>query len=399
MKNRKALVAIAAVVVVAVVGWLIYRAYVSPREEVIKVGAILPLSGGLAYFGEQEQPAITIAAEQFRKMHPDIDVQVFFEDHKGDPKEGVFALRKMLTSHRVKLFITQISSVTMALLPVIEDNSAACVTFAMHPKINESKNAIRIYASIIQESQAIAKHIFESGKRNIGVFYVNDVWGDEARKGFEFFHKFFGGRIAFAEPVDQREREFRSVISRALHGKTVEGIYLATYGPVSVPLIKQLREVDKDVSIFGNLAVAWSHIRQGIGDAGVGMEVVMPPFLPEEHITSQFVVEYQRRVGKLPEYEAAFAHDATLIALAALRSLRMRGVTDPNGDEIVKQITTVRTFEGVQGKYMFHRSKELWQESVIIARMRKDLSLELIKAMTYSAAQMDSIMSEFQKVQ
>jgi branched-chain amino acid transport system substrate-binding protein len=396
MRNRKALLAIVAVVVVAVVGWLIYRAYGPPRKEVIKIGAILPLSGGLAYFGEQEQPAITIAAEKFEKMHPNIDVEIFFEDHKGDPKEGVLALRNLLTRN-VKLFITQISSVTMALLPIIEDNDAACVTLAMHPNINASPNAIRIYASIIQESHAIAKHISDIGKRHIGIFYVNDVWGEEARKNFEFFHKSFGGTIAFAEPIEQRERDFRSIIAKVLRRKQVEGIYLATYGPVSIALVKQLREADRDMSIFGNLAVAWSHIRQGIGDAGIGMEIVMPAFLPEELLTSEFVTEYKKKVGKLPEYEAAFAYDATLIALEALRSLRMRGLTAPNGTEIVKEIATLGLFEGVQGTYILHKSKEVWQEAVIIARVRKDLSLERVKTITYSKDQIDNIMSRLRE--
>lgn len=400
MKNKKILFIIVLAVVILAVLIIVHFSHknVFQEEQVIKIGALFPLTGNLGYFGEQERAGMLLAVEDANKKYSDQMIKPIFEDHKGDPKDGVAAFNKLVSTQNVKIFLTQISNVTMSLLPLIDENRAALMTLAMHPDINRnSKGAIRIYESIIQESEALTKYIWDEGLSSIGIFYVNDVWGEEAKSSFVQFYTSLSGTIAFTEAIDAKDKDFRSVIQRAIGRTKVKGIFLATYGPISIPLTKQIREVSPEVKLFGNLAIAWRSIREGMGDAGVGIELVMPEFLPEERMNTPFVQRYMKLTGKIPEYEAAFTYDAVMISLEALQKLQPYDFKKFDGEKFINSILRLGTYEGVQGTYLIHTSKEVCQQKIAVRRISSDLSLQTIRSIEYTNENIDKMLSNYFK--
>ncbi|MEO0263399.1 MAG: ABC transporter substrate-binding protein, partial [candidate division WOR-3 bacterium] len=102
------------------------------KEEVIKIGAILPLTGGAAEFGVGNKNGIILMVEDINAKGG-VDgkkISVFFEDSQSDPKIAISIFNKMLKTDEPDFLFICLSSVAMALKPLIEQNKipAFCVS-------------------------------------------------------------------------------------------------------------------------------------------------------------------------------------------------------------------------------------------------------------------------------
>ena len=80
---------------------LTFSACTNDKEpQVIKIGAILPLTGPIAFFGEYEKNAINIACSEIndRGGIKGKKVEVIYEDSQNDPKKAVNAFNKLISS-------------------------------------------------------------------------------------------------------------------------------------------------------------------------------------------------------------------------------------------------------------------------------------------------------------
>ncbi len=77
----------------------------SMADDEVKIGAILPFSGGLEIFGEQAKAGIDLAVAQVNAAggiqgHP---LKVIYEDNKTDPKTSVEKANKLIRKALKKL--------------------------------------------------------------------------------------------------------------------------------------------------------------------------------------------------------------------------------------------------------------------------------------------------------
>jgi branched-chain amino acid transport system substrate-binding protein len=109
------------------------------EPETIKIGAILPLTGTAAEFGEDEQRGILLALEDINSKggvngHK---IEVIFEDSKTEPKEAVTIFNKFLTKSPPPVILTAMSSVGMALKPLIKEHKIVMFIVAGNPALTE----------------------------------------------------------------------------------------------------------------------------------------------------------------------------------------------------------------------------------------------------------------------
>ena len=111
------------------------------KDEVIKIGAVLLLSGGNALWGENARKAIDLIIKDVNNKK-DINgkmVKVIYEDSKGDPKEAVSALKKLIEINNV---------------PAVLGDMLSATTLAMAPLANQNKVIFRINLN-----EYLAKHV------------------------------------------------------------------------------------------------------------------------------------------------------------------------------------------------------------------------------------------------
>jgi len=85
------------------------KAAAAPAAEVIKVGHVAPLTGGIAHLGKDNENGARLAVEEINAAggvkvgDKTFKLELVAEDDKADPKEGTLAAQKIVDSGAVAI--------------------------------------------------------------------------------------------------------------------------------------------------------------------------------------------------------------------------------------------------------------------------------------------------------
>jgi branched-chain amino acid transport system substrate-binding protein len=107
-------------------------------DKVIKIGALLPISGPGSYFGVQDRQGIDLAIEQLNKTGVNgYKFEVKYEDSACSPLPATQAAKRLLEQFKPDVLLgEECSDATLAIMPVVEE--------AKVPLINAGSSAIKI---------------------------------------------------------------------------------------------------------------------------------------------------------------------------------------------------------------------------------------------------------------
>jgi branched-chain amino acid transport system substrate-binding protein len=107
-------------------------------DKVIKIGALLPISGPGSYFGVQDRQGIDLAIEQLNKAGVNgYKFEVKYEDSACGPLPATQAAKRLLEQFKPDVVLgEECSDATLAIMPVVEE--------AKVPMINAGSSAIKI---------------------------------------------------------------------------------------------------------------------------------------------------------------------------------------------------------------------------------------------------------------
>jgi len=250
MKHRKALLAIVGVVAVAVVGWLVYQGYVSPRGEVIKIGAILPLTGNLAFLGQPEKEALEIAIKEIQD-NEGIQIQLSVEDSKGQAKDAISGAHKLLNIDRVNVGIVSTSALANAVAPIFQQAGVPLITICSDETIAQKYNkAVNIYVNLNVEQETMAKFLVSQGISKISTIRVN---AQITERGIRLLQDASGGMLQIVNDLTYElgTTNYRDLVSK-VRDDASQAIYLMGYGIEFPTLVRNLREMGVKKRIFGN---------------------------------------------------------------------------------------------------------------------------------------------------
>src|SRR5438132_12538897 len=107
-------------------------------DQVIKIGALLPMSGPGSYFGAQDRQGIELALEQINKTGVNgYKLEVKYEDSACSPLPATQAAKRLLEQYKPDVVIgEECSDATLAIMPVMEE--------AKVPLLNAGSSSIKI---------------------------------------------------------------------------------------------------------------------------------------------------------------------------------------------------------------------------------------------------------------
>lgn len=171
---NKKIIGIILLVVIVILGIV----YFTSKSEIansspIKIGALFPLTGGLASYGEPAKNTAELAVEEInanggingRKL------EIVFEDHKCDPKEMVTVYEKTLASGIKIMTSVACSGTVSSVAPGLVAKEVVLLgTVTSASKLTAvSPNFFRNWASDRQEGKILADQIKKLGYKNIAI--------------------------------------------------------------------------------------------------------------------------------------------------------------------------------------------------------------------------------------
>src|SRR3989344_4828239 len=115
------------------------------EKQIIKIGALLPLTGQNAIYGEEIKNAIELAKTEINE-HGGINgkqMEIIYEDDKADPTVGTKAMQKLIEIDDVSIVLgSWVSGVVLAVAPIAEQNKVVVLATAISPKITTAGDYI-----------------------------------------------------------------------------------------------------------------------------------------------------------------------------------------------------------------------------------------------------------------
>ena len=100
------------------------------NDNRIKIGVLFPKTGDAGSYGEKGEKAIQLAIKEINSNGGvnGTEIKVVIEDSKAEPKTGVNAAQKLISTDKVVAIVGDIvSSVTLPVSPICEKNKVVLI--------------------------------------------------------------------------------------------------------------------------------------------------------------------------------------------------------------------------------------------------------------------------------
>ena len=331
----------------------------TPEAKEIKIGAILPLTGSAAPYGENAKRGIELALSEINSKGGINGrlIKVIYEDSKTDPKEAVSALNKLFSLEGIRLIIGDInSSGVLAMAPIAEKNKIILLSpGASNPKISDAGEYIfRNWHSDALEGEVDAKYAFSQMRwRTAAILYVDAAYGVGLAQTFREVFEKLGGKIVAFEAYAQDATDMRAQISKIVAAKP-DGLYLPGWPKEMAIALKQLKELGSDIPILSAQGFDDPSILSLAGNAAEGVVFSVPQAPdPNAEIVRSFDKNYRERYGEGPGVCSASGYDAIRIFAYAIDK------AGDNVDQVQKVLASLKGFSGADGPITFDEHGDL----------------------------------------
>jgi branched-chain amino acid transport system substrate-binding protein len=329
------------------------------ENNIIKIGAILPLSGDLAQYGESGKQGMEIALEEFRRDHKDLKCEIIVEDDKGDVKVALSGISKIVESGDVKIIVGAMASgVTLGIAPVINKNKIILIspTSTASAVTDAGDYVFRVCVSDAYEGMSMAEYISVNLRHpKIGVVYVNNDYGIGLKKDFIDSAIANGLQIAVESGYNPMQKDFRSIINK-LKYKKVDLIYVIAYKE-QLNFFTQCKELNYKPQFTGSTMIEDQDLLGKLGDFLDGTLYTYRSYNPTDNgkTTKYFVDTYKSKYGKVPDFYAASTYDATKLALQTEMTCSAENI------DYRSYLYGLKKFNGVTGEIKFDKNGDVQQ--------------------------------------
>lgn len=301
--RRGIIVTVVVVVIVAVLA--IFVVLQATKKEPIKIGAIVSLSGPAAALVDLRD-GLLLAVDEVNSWGGinSRKIELIVEDSKSNPEEGKKAFSRIEADHRPLLYVATISSVSIALAPLAEENKVVLAGLVVAtPRLTKQNQwCFKYYSSahdIVQSTLYILRHL---KVRRLGVLYQDDEFGVNIFKLFREEFKRTGGTI-ISESFKVQPLDIKGKIIKL---KDTEAIYIVAFSKPTKQIIGQLKRINYDGFILGSSSAINLRTTPEANGVYLPAPIIYNPDYP---FAKEVKKKYEVRYGKAFNQFAGIGYD------------------------------------------------------------------------------------------
>ena len=328
-----------------------------PRE--IRIGAVLPLTGSAAVWGQNAKMGLEIALEEVNAAGgpQGKKVKIIYEDSQSEPTKAVSALQKLISTDRVPVVIGDIaSSCVLAMAPIAEKAHVVLLSpGASNPDISEAGDYIfRNWQSDALEGEVDGCFAYDRlGSRKAAIIFVSNAYGTGLKTVFKGTFERQGGKIVATEAFDQGATDVRSQLNKVASANP-DLIYMPGYPPEMAITLRQAKEMGINTQFLSVQAFDDPKIIDTAKDAAEGVIFSVPkPPSPSDPIVSSFRKKYKTRFQTEPGVCSDTGYDALKIIVWAMNT------TGFSAQDVQQQLLKMKDFHGAAGLTSFDENGDV----------------------------------------
>lgn len=319
----------------------------SAPNKTIKIGAILPLTGNSGEYGQWIKNALEMARVEVNNSGGinGKELDIIYEDDKGEPKTTVSAMEKLCNTDRVPIVFGSFNSgCVLAQAPVAENTKTPMLAEAQSPKIRDAGDYVfRIQPDSRLYLKYFIPYIYNVLKiHSLSIIYIDNAFGNDITSTIVEEYEKLGGKIISEEGFQQGTSDFKTQLAK-VKKLNPEGIFVPAVAEMG-NFLKQSYEMGIHKQIFG---IATTESQDVLATAGIAADGVIycHHFDSEskDPTTMKFVQDYKKKYNRDVEGYAALAYDGLKIIANVLKKCG----TDK--ECIKKGLYATQNYRGVTG--------------------------------------------------
>ena len=308
--------------------------------EKAKIGALMPMTGGLQAYGKSCLTGIKLAVEQINKDGGVLgsELEIKLGDTQTAPQMGTDAAQKLVSIENVFGIVGALSSgvtipvaqsvASTAKVPMISPASTSPVI----TKLDDKDFLFRTVPSDAFQGVALAQIVkeaadYKAAYKNIATLYINNDYGLGMDESFKKAYEKMGGQVSVSVPYEPGNASYRGELAKAA-SKDAGALLLMGYPESGITILKQAIEG----RYFTKFLFADGHKAPEIIEA-IGQQFLNGSFgtaaqaMKDTDAAQLYDTAYQKRFGEAPPKPYIdTSYDATFVlALAAEKAGTFKG--------------------------------------------------------------------------
>lgn len=375
MKSRRIAIVGLILIVLAGLGIFLYKSRNNgntngdTKEDVIRIGALVSLTGSSANYGKSLRQGIDIAVDEINKDGGinGKKLEVIYEDSQGDAKIGVSGFNKLVDVNKVPVVIGSISSVILAVEPIADEKKVVLInSSAISPRICEKAEdfLFSVMVNGATEARFMASEISKKHQSEpIAILFSNNSSGVDTKDNFAKQIESTGGKIAIAEGYELNATDFRTQLTKIKESGAKIGYLIAFSSNEFASILTQSKEIGLKLQWYSYSGIETKETLELAKNAAEGIVYSYPQYDLNDAAFDNFQNKYESLHKSWADIYTVTSYDA----IKLLSFVMKNNGTSPT--EIQQGLRNIGSFKGIFGETKF-TNKQCVEKSLIWKTVR-----------------------------
>lgn len=288
---------------------------------VYKIGAILPLTGDAAPFGQSIKNGMQLAADVVNEAGgiDGVPVEIIFEDDRLSATDAQTAFLKLVRSDNVPAVLGSTSStVTLSYCPRAQELEVVQVSpTSTNPAVKDcGPYTFSMMASDTAQGPEWARVAEHLGVNEAAVMYLNNDYGIGLKDSFVEAFEAQGGEVLITQPFEVGAKDFRTEILK-VRETNPELVFIVDHLTEGGIVLKQAAELGMDAQWVCDSSMVLAELPElaaGGAEGIIGLRAGSSQ-------TSEFEVfadTFKGKHGEEPTVWSDFGYDTAMVVLKAI---------------------------------------------------------------------------------
>ncbi|MDB5521908.1 MAG: Extracellular ligand-binding receptor, partial [Tardiphaga sp.] len=308
----------------AIAAWMVAVVPAS-AQDAVKIGLILPMTGGQASTGKQIDNAIKLYMQQNGDTVAGKKIEMILRDDGAVPDNTKRAAQELIVNEKVSVIAGfGVTPAALAAAPLATQAKVAQVVMAAGTSIitERSPYIVRTSFTLAQSSTIIGDWAAKNGIKKVATLTSDYAPGNDALTAFKERFAAGGGEVVEEVKVPLANPDFAPFLQRMKDAKP-DAVFVFVPAGQGGNFMKQYAErgLDKSgIKVIGPGDVMDDDLLNGMGDAALG--AVTAHLYSAAHPSEKnqaFVAAYKKAFGTRPGFMAVGGYDGIHLIYEALK--------------------------------------------------------------------------------
>jgi branched-chain amino acid transport system substrate-binding protein len=314
-----------AVIALATVTAISHFTPASAADGTVKIGLIVPMTGGQASTGKQLDNSVKLYMQQHGDTVADKKIEVILKDDGANPENTKRIAQELIANDKVDILAGfGITPTALAVAPLATQAKIPEIVMLAGTSIitERSPYIVRTSFTLAQSSTIIGDWAAKNGIRKIATMTSDYAPGNDALQFFKEHFTAGGGEIVEEVKVPLANPDFAPFLQRMRDSKP-DAMFVFVPGGQGGNFMKQFSErgLDKSgIKVIGPGDVMDDDLLNGMGDAAVGAVTAhMYSAAHPSQTNKDFVAAYKKAFNSRPGFVAVGGYDGIHMIYEALK--------------------------------------------------------------------------------